>query len=167
MFLVPSSEANTATAMADEKLLAWLRNAHTASQWTASVCSGALVLAAAGLLEGRPATTHWAAQSALAGFGAQACRDRRIVRSGKIWAATGVSAGIDLALAIIHESDGRDRAELIQLLVEYDPQPLVNSGHPSKARPEIMKKAAAEMDRLSRNPRDLYLGTDRVLAAGN
>ena len=155
VFLVPGSEANTATAMADRKLIAWIKQAHATSLWTTSVCSGALVLAAAGVLEGRPATTHWAAQPWLPLFGATPMKNERIVRSDKIWTAAGVSAGLDLALALIVEIAGQEMAEIIQLLVEYDPQPPVDSGHPAKAKPAVMAKAKAEMARLARNPRDL------------
>lgn len=107
LLLVPGSEANTTTAMADGRLIAWLKKAHETSSWTTSVCSGGLVLAAAGILDGRAATTHWAAQSTLKRFGATPMPDARIVRSEKIWTAAGVSAGLDLALALF----GRSRAE--------------------------------------------------------
>ena len=87
LVLVPGSEANTTTAMADRRLIAWLKKAHETSTWTTSVCSGALILAAAGLLEGEQATTHWWAQSSLKRFGAIAMPNDRVVRSGKIWTA--------------------------------------------------------------------------------
>lgn len=154
LFLVPGSEANTLTAMADGKLLAWLRQAHETSAWSTSVCTGSCVLAAAGILEGRPATTHWAAQEYLARFGAEPQRDQRIVRSGKIWTAAGVSAGIDLALALYGEICGQDAAEVAQLMIEYDPQPPYDAGHMSKARPEIAKRALAEVTARAKNPRD-------------
>ncbi|GIF16577.1 DJ-1/PfpI family protein [Actinoplanes teichomyceticus] len=139
--LVPGSGPNTATAMADRRLTDWLRQVHETTAWTTSVCSGALVLAAAGLLDGRPATTHWIAQGALAAFGAQPRRDERIVRSERIITAAGVSAGLDLALWLSGEIAGRDHAEMIQLYIEYDPQPPFDAGHPSKAREEIFDRA--------------------------
>lgn len=154
LFLVPGSEANTLTAMADGKLLDWLRRAHETSTWSTSVCSGACVLAAAGILDGHEATTHWAAHDYLERFGAKPQRDKRIVRSGKIWTAAGVSAGIDLGLALFGEICGRDRAEIAQLLIEYDPEPPFDSGHMSKARPEIAKQAIAEMTERAKNPRN-------------
>jgi transcriptional regulator GlxA family with amidase domain len=123
LILAPGSEANTTTAMADGRLLAWLKRAHETSTMTASVCSGALILAAAGLLEGQRATTHWWAQASLSRFGATAVPDRRIVRSGKIWTAAGVSAGLDLALELFAEIAGREAAEIAQLMIEYDPRP--------------------------------------------
>ncbi len=155
LVLVPGSEANTTTAMADRRLIAWLKKAHETSTWTTSVCSGALILAAAGLLEGEQATTHWWAQSSLKRFGAIAMPNDRIVRSGKIWTAAGVSAGLDLAFALFGEIAGREKAEIAQLMIEYDPQPPFNSGHPNKASDRVRAMAAAELGRLARNPQDL------------
>lgn len=154
--LVPGSSADTATAMADTALIGWLRRVHPTTRYTLSVCSGALVLAAAGLLEGLPATTHWMAQDWLPKFGAKPQREQRIVRAGrKIITAAGVSAGLDLALFVYGELCGRDAAETAQLIIEYDPQPPFDSGHPTKARPEIFARAKKEMGAAARNPRDL------------
>ncbi|MEO1629796.1 MAG: DJ-1/PfpI family protein [Bacteroidota bacterium] len=155
LFLVPGSTADTATAMADRALIEWVRSAHETSTLTLSVCTGALVLAAAGILKGRPATTHWAAQSVLKGFGVDARRDERIVRSGKIITAAGVSAGIDLALDVVMELCGQAHAEVTQLAIEYDPQPPLDAGHPSKASPEIYRTAKQEAFVAARNPRDV------------
>ncbi|MEM7535702.1 MAG: DJ-1/PfpI family protein [Chloroflexota bacterium] len=155
LILVPGSSADTTTMMADGKVLAWLRQAHETSQMTLSVCSGSLILAAAGILKGHPATTHWLAQRGLAAFGAEAKRDERIVRSGKIMTAAGVSAGIDLALSVVEELYGRERAEIIQLLIEYDPQPPVDAGHPSKASKVVYDVAKKEMLASAKNPRDV------------
>jgi transcriptional regulator GlxA family with amidase domain len=162
LLLVPGSEANTASAMADAKLAAWLKQAHQTSTWTTSVCSGALVLAAAGILDGHPATTHWAAQSMLKRFGAMPMRNDRLVRSGKIWTAAGVSAGIDLAFALFGEIASREEAEVAQLIIEYDPQPPFSSGHPSKASEAVLSKAKEEMARLAKNPRD-YISVPKIL----
>lgn len=162
LVLVPGSEANTASAMADGRLLAWLRRAHETSAMTTSVCSGALVLAAAGLLEGQRATTHWWAQPSLSRFGAIAVPDRRVVRSGKIWTAAGVSAGLDLALELFAEIAGQEAAEVAQLMIEYDPRPPFDSGHPSKANAAVREKAAAELSRLARNPRD-FISVPKML----
>jgi transcriptional regulator GlxA family with amidase domain len=112
-------------------------------------------LAAAGLLEGKQATTHWWAQSSLKRFGAIAMPDSRLVRSGKIWTAAGVSSGLDLALALVGEIAGRERAEVAQLMIEYDPQPPFHAGHPSKASERVRELAAAELARLARNPQDI------------
>jgi transcriptional regulator GlxA family with amidase domain len=153
--LVPGSEANTITAMADGRLLQWLVKVHQTSRYTLSVCSGALILAAAGILKGHPATTHWIAQDALLQFGAEPQRGKRIVQSGKIVTAAGVSAGIDLALFVVGELCGRQRAEMVQLLLEYDPQPPFQSGHPSKASKDVFEATRKEMLERARNPRDL------------
>lgn len=154
ILLVPGSTANTATAMADKELIAWLKHAHKSTRLTLSVCSGALILAAAGILEGHEATTHWIAQSALKTFGAIPQKNARIVRSGKIVTAAGVSSGIDLALSIVKEVCSQERAEIVQLLIEYDPAPPVDSGHPSKASSSVLKAAKAEMIRDAKNIRD-------------
>jgi transcriptional regulator GlxA family with amidase domain len=131
--------------MADGQLLQWLNRVHQTSHFTLSVCSGALILAAAGILKGHPATTHWIAQSMLPSFGAEPQPNKRIVKSGKIVTAAGVSAGIDLALFMVGEICGRERAEIIQLLIEYDPQPPFQSGHPAKASKAVFEAARAEM----------------------
>lgn len=152
--LVPGSSTATATAMADEALVGWLRQVHETSTWTTSVCSGALVLAAAGLLAGRPATTHWMVQPVLAQFGAEPRPQERVVRSGKIATAAGVSAGIDLALWLAGELAGRERAEMIQLAIEYDPQPPFDAGHPSKASAELREKVQEDFLRLIREAKE-------------
>ena len=110
---------------------------------------------AVGMLEGEEATTHWWAQSSLARFGTIARPDSRVVRSGKIWTAAGVSAGLDLALTLVDEIAGREAAEVAQLMIEYDPQPPFNSGAPNKASERVRQMAAAELARLAKNPRDL------------
>ena len=152
--LVPGSSADTTTAMADKELTNWLKQVHKTTQLTLSVCSGALVLAAAGILDGHPATTHWLAQGALKAFGSESRKNERIVKSGKIMTAAGVSAGIDLALAVVKELYGQERAEIIQLLIEYDPMPPVDSGHPSKASKEVYSTAKKEMLHEAKNPRN-------------
>ena len=155
LILVPGSEATTTTAMADGALIAWLKQAHATSRWTTSVCSGALVLAAAGILEGLPATTHWWAQPSLARFGATPSPGDRTVRADKVWTAAGVSAGIDLALALAAEIAGREQAEIAQLRIEYDPRPPFDAGHPDKASDDVRAKAAAALARDARNSQDL------------
>ncbi|MEN0066206.1 MAG: DJ-1/PfpI family protein [Myxococcota bacterium] len=155
LVIVPGSTADTPTVMADGALLEWLRAVHPNTRFTTSVCSGAMILAAAGLLEGHRATTHWAAMPMLQRFGAQAERDERVVQSGKIWTAAGVSAGIDLALRLVEALEGQDEAEIAQLLIEYDPQPPFDAGHLSRARPEIRKVAQRRLAAAGTNPRAL------------
>ncbi len=123
----------TMSTAADEGVLTWLRQAHQTTTWTASVCSGSLILGAAGILRGKNATCHWAGQRVLSTFGANAQRDKRIVRDGKVVTAAGVSAGLDLGLWLVGEIAGRPRAEATQLCIEYDPQPPFDTGHMSKA----------------------------------
>ncbi|MBJ8339396.1 DJ-1/PfpI family protein [Antrihabitans sp. YC3-6] len=140
--LVGGSATDTMTAAADARLLDWLRGVHRTTTWTLSVCSGSAILAAAGILDGRPATSHWAALPILRTFGAKPVGSQRIVQDGKIVTAAGVSAGIDLALWLVGEIEGQARAEAIQLLIEYDPQPPFDSGHLSKASPKTKALAA-------------------------
>jgi transcriptional regulator GlxA family with amidase domain len=125
----------------DEKLLDWVRRAHETTTWTASVCSGSVILAAAGLLDGRRATSHWMALPTLKTFGVTPVGDERVVVDGRIITGAGVSAGIDLGLFLAGELGGEARAKAIQLVIEYDPQPPFDSGHLSKA--SVATKAAA------------------------
>jgi transcriptional regulator GlxA family with amidase domain len=125
----------------DEKLLAWVRKVNQSATWTASVCSGSVILAAAGLLEGKRATSHWLAVPTLKAFGVTPVSDERIVHEGSIVTCAGVSAGIDLGLWLAGEIGGEGTAKAIQLGIEYDPQPPFDSGHMSKA--SMATKAAA------------------------
>src|SRR5579875_675124 len=131
IILVPGGMTSVEHAR-DEKLLAWLRHAHQSATWTASVCSGSIILAAAGLLKGKRATSHWMALSALKALGAIPIDDERIVHEGDIVTGAGVSAGIDLGLWLAGQISGDARAKVIQLSMEYDPQPPFDSGHMSK-----------------------------------
>ncbi|WP_291843656.1 DJ-1/PfpI family protein [Maricaulis sp.] len=119
-------------AMEDAAILAFLRHQAKDAQFITSVCTGAFVLGAAGLLEGHKATTHWRYHPALARFGAEPVRER-VVRDGKLFTGGGVTAGIDFALTIVKEVCGDGLAEAIQLGLEYDPHPPVDSGSPEKA----------------------------------
>ncbi|MFE3225260.1 DJ-1/PfpI family protein [Nocardia sp. NPDC059228] len=153
LVLVGGSEAATTEAMANRELIEWLRAVHPNTQWTTSVCSGALILAAADILRGHPATTHWAAQPALAAFGAESRPHDRIVHSGKIVTAAGVSAGIDLGLWLVGRIAGEQVAQMTQLCIEYDPHPPFDTGHPDKAPADIMRKARLEMTKRATTPR--------------
>jgi transcriptional regulator GlxA family with amidase domain len=155
LVLVPGSSCATATMMADRDVLAWLRAVHPHTRLTTSVCSGSLILAAAGLLEGCAATSHWAALPLLGQFGCEARPNDRIVRAGKIWTAAGVSAGIDLALALVAELAGDERARIVQLMLEYDPRPPFDAGHMSKASEATRLAARREMARMAASPREL------------
>lgn len=133
MILVGGSGSTTAITARNEELLAWLRGAHEAAAWTVSVCTGSIILGSAGLLEGRPATTHWMAMPLLEGLGALPVADERVVRSGKIVTGAGVSAGIDVALWVVGQVSGDETARAAQLMIEYDPQPPYDSGSVQKA----------------------------------
>ncbi|HLZ68372.1 MAG TPA: DJ-1/PfpI family protein [Dehalococcoidia bacterium] len=133
----------TRPLMHDPGLLEWIRGVHRSTQWTTSVCTGALLLAAAGLLEGLEATTHWLERETLARYGARPVA-RRVVRQGKIITAAGVSSGIDMALTLANEIAGAETAQAIQLAIEYDPQPPFDAGSPEKAPPAIVQAARAK-----------------------
>ena len=126
----------------DAKVLAWLRAVHQTSRWTTSVCTGSLVLAAAGILDGVEATTHWSSMAELAALGAVPVRERVAVR-GKIVTAAGVSAGIDMALRLAALEAGDQVAMAIQLILEYDPQPPFDAGSPDKAPADVMEMVEA------------------------
>ncbi|MCW2992404.1 MAG: glutamine amidotransferase [Solirubrobacterales bacterium] len=130
----------TRPLLADEEMLGWVRRAHETSTWTTSVCTGSLVLAAAGLIDGLDATTHWAAKDELERLGARYV-EQRVVQHGKIVMGAGVSAGIDMALTLAAQIAGDDVAQAIQLYIEYDPQPPFDSGSPSKASASVMALA--------------------------
>lgn len=127
----------TRAAMRDETLLAWVRRIHATTRYTTSVCTGSLVLGAAGLLTGLDATTHWAQTKLLESTGAR-YTEQRVVQQGKIVTAAGVSSGIDMALTLAAQIAGDDVAKSIQLTIEYDPQPPFDAGSPAKAGPAIV-----------------------------
>lgn len=139
--LVPGGPG-TRSLLDDAELLGWLRVAHASSRWTTAVCTGSLILAAAGLLEARRATTHWRSLDQLRSLGAESVSER-VVRSGKVITSAGVSAGIDMALILARELASDDVAQAIQLLIEYDPEPPFNAGSPKKASPAVVAAAEA------------------------
>jgi putative intracellular protease/amidase len=135
--LVPGGPGEVATR-AGSPALDWLRSVHETSTWTTSVCTGSLILAAAGLLDGKRATGHWLAMDKLRELGADALSER-VVFDGKFVSAAGVSAGIDMALALAARIAGDSVAQAIQLGIEYDPQPPFDAGSPQKAPAEIVE----------------------------
>ncbi|MBO9056852.1 DJ-1/PfpI family protein [Curtobacterium flaccumfaciens pv. flaccumfaciens] len=138
-------------AMLDPDVVAFVRRQAEHATWITSVCTGAFVLGAAGLLAGRRATTHWASKPMLEAFGAQPV-DARIARDGAVVTAAGVSAGIDMALWLAAELAGRPAAEAIQLQIEYDPQPPFDHGSAERADAVVVTRAraAAEESRGAR-----------------
>jgi len=134
--LVPGGPGQV-QAEQDGALLEWLREVDRTSTWTTSVCTGALVLGAAGLLEGKRATTYWLAVEQLAAHGAIPVADERVVVDGKVMTAAGVSSGIDMALTLAARLGGDDLARTLQLGIEYDPQPPFDAGSAAKAPAHI------------------------------
>lgn len=135
--LVPGGEGNR-PLLGDERLLAWLREFDAGSRWTTSVCTGSLVLGAAGLLEGKRATSNWLFLDRLAEYGAEAVGGR-YVEDGKLITAAGVTAGIDMALHLVSREAGPEVAQAVQLGLEYDPDPPFDSGSPEKAPGPIVE----------------------------
>lgn len=140
--VVPGGPGQT-PQMDNGVLLDWLRAADATSTWTTSVCTGSLLLAAAGLLRGRRATSHWLALDALNRFGARPVPER-VVFDGKYVTAAGVSSGIDMGLALLGRIAGDEHAQAVQLLTEYDPQPPYDAGSPHKAPAHLVEKFRAE-----------------------
>ena len=146
ILLVPGGDASG--PIQDQEVLDWIRRIDRTTKWTTSVCVGSLILGAAGLLKGVPATSHWNTLQDLRHFGAQPV-EQRFVRHGKIMTAAGVSAGIDMALQLVAIEYGEDVAKSVQLLIEYDPQPPFDCGSTAKA-------STATIDRARQMLRDMY-----------
>lgn len=136
VLLIPGGPGQSAQ-MSDGPLRAWLIEADKTSTWTTSVCTGALILAAAGLLDGRQATTYWPAMNELASLGAKPVQDRYVF-DGKYVTSAGVSAGIDMALALAARLTDEETAQAIQLAIEYAPNPPYNAGSPATAPPQLV-----------------------------
>jgi transcriptional regulator GlxA family with amidase domain len=136
ILLVPGGKGNR-PLLEDEEVLGWVRRLDGHSTWTTSVCTGSLVLGAAGLLQGHRSTGHWLYLEKLREYGAEPLRERW-VEDGKLLTAAGVSAGIDMALHLVGREAGPKVAEAVQLGIEYDPQPPFDAGSPEKAPAEII-----------------------------
>jgi putative intracellular protease/amidase len=139
--LVPGGPGQAAL-MDDGPVHEWLRAAHHTSTWTTSVCTGSLILAAAGLLDGKRATSNWQALGELGALGAEVVPER-VVFDGKLVTSAGVSAGIDMALLLVQRIAGDELAQAIQLGIEYDPQPPFDAGSPEKAPAAIVEAVRA------------------------
>ena len=142
ILLVPGTPHPKAV-MGDEVVLEWIRHIDSTTQWTTSVCTGALGLGAAGLLQGKRATTHWLALETLRMFGAEPT-GQRVVEDGKVITAAGVSAGIDMALTLASKLYDDETAQRIQLVIEYDPEPPFHAGSPDKASPQMVEALREE-----------------------
>ena len=130
--------------MTDEATLAFLRRQASDARFVTSVCTGALVLGAAGLLVGRRATTHWAAHDLLSAFGAIPTHGR-VVRDGNVITGGGITAGIDFALTVVAELAGREAAEAVQLHLEYAPAPPFEAGDPATAPADVLAQVRARL----------------------
>jgi transcriptional regulator GlxA family with amidase domain len=133
--------------MESKAFLSELRRLAARAQFVTSVCTGSLLLAAAGLLSGKRAACHWAWRELLTDFGVTP-DPARIVRDGNVITGGGVTAGIDMALAVMAQIAGVDYAETVQLAMEYAPEPPFDSGRPERARPQILAAALARLDAI-------------------
>lgn len=147
---VPGGTLGTLRAMQDKETLDFLRTRGQKARWVTSVCTGSLVLAAAGLLEGYQATSHWVVRDLLSEFGAHPVNQRVVVDRNRITGA-GVTAGLDCGLEIVARLRGNTYAEGVQLLSEYDPQPTLNAGTPEKSSPETVGMMRAMFDGFVEN----------------
>lgn len=134
----------TAQAMLDEAFVAQIRRLAADATYVTSVCTGSLLLGAAGLLEGKRAATHWAWRDFLKPFGAIVSEDR-VVRDGNVFTGGGVTAGIDLALTVVAEIAGEDHAKGLQLGLEYAPAPPFACGRPELAPPQVLEAVLKRM----------------------
>lgn len=149
ILVVPGGVVGSLAATKNGALIDWVRQAHSTAQWTLSVCTGSLILGAAGLLKGLTATTHWAARERLSRYGATYVAER-YVRHSKLITAAGVSAGIDLALYVTGEIAGEARAQAAQLIIEYDPHPPYHAGSMLLASPETIALAQHSLHKAAR-----------------
>jgi len=143
LLCVPGGPGQTA-AMRDAAFLAELRRLGEGARWVTSVCSGSLLLGAAGLIRGRRAASHWATRDLLRVFGAEPVAER-VVRDGNLVTGGGVTAGIDFALTVAAEIAGRPTAEAIQLMLEYAPAPPFDAGDPRTAPPEVLEAVSGRV----------------------
>jgi len=145
ILVVPGGKGSRALE-SDPATLAWIRKVHATTQWTVSVCTGSMIFAAAGLLEGKEATTHWSRLQELAEHGATPVTERYVFAGDRLAIAAGVSAGIDLGLALIGRIGGEDLARAIQLGVEYDPQPPFDGGSVAKTSEPVLAIVGEALD---------------------
>jgi putative intracellular protease/amidase len=138
--LVVPGGFGTRALLGPNPLLEWIRAVHETTRWTTSVCTGSLLLGAAGVLRGLEATTHWLSLEQLRDFGARPTA-RRVVEQGKVITAAGVSAGIDMALVLAARIAGDEVAQGLQLGIEYDPRPPFSAGSPETAPPHVVAMA--------------------------
>jgi len=151
VLIVPGGPGDEAVRT-DARQLDWIRALHATTTWTTSVCTGSLILGAAGLLRGLPATTYWARLETLREYGAEPTLER-VVEAGRIVTAAGVSSGIDMALRLVQRMAGDDVAQAIQLGIEYDPQPPFDAGSPAKAPAHVVAMVRQVIETLGESRR--------------
>ena len=147
ILFVPGGDVGTLRAMQDPKLIAWVADRARRAKLVASVCTGSMILGQAGLLRGKRATSHWATHALLKDFGAIPV-DRRVVWDGKLVTGAGVSAGLDLGLAVVAKLRDKTYAQGVQLMAEYAPQPPLNAGTPKTAPPAVHQMMDSMFDAL-------------------
>lgn len=146
ILVIPGSPIGFMNEMNKENVIKWIREVDKFTKWTTSVCTGSIILASAGLLSGLKATSHWKPINLLSEFDAIPTRER-IVEQGKYITAAGVSAGIDMALYLSNKIVGEIETKAIQLIIEYDPQPMFNYGNYSLADEKVLKIADKKLNR--------------------
>lgn len=144
ILIIPGSAITFVREMRNKKVLNWIKEIDKTTQWTTSVCSGSIILAATGLLNGLKATSHWKPINLLKDFGVEPIRER-FIEQGKYITAAGVSAGIDMALYLSNKIVGEKETKAIQLVIEYDPSPIYDSGNYTKASEEVIKMAEIKL----------------------
>lgn len=154
LLLVPGGYG-TLEAMADAHLLQHMQRLAAGARYLVSVCTGSLLLGAAGLLRGRRAACHWAWRELLAAYPEVTPDAARIVRDGRVWSGGGVTAGIDVALAALAEIAGAEFAQSVQLAIEYAPAPPFDAGRPENAPPEVLQRMQQRLQAM---------GADRAAA---
>jgi putative intracellular protease/amidase len=146
VLLIPGSNIAFVREMKNKNVLNWIEEMDKTTKWTVSVCTGSLILAATGLLNGLEATSHWKPIHLLKDYGVTPKRER-IVEQGKYITSAGVSSGIDMALYLADRIAGETEAKVIQLRIEYDPHPIYDSGNYLKASEEVIKIAEKKMEK--------------------
>lgn len=155
VLLVPGSTIAFVREMKDERVLNWIKAMNETTQKTVTVCTGSIILAATGLLEGKKATSHWKPIDLLSEFGAIPTR-RRIVEQGKFITSAGVSAGIDMALYLASQLRDEEEAKVAQLAIEYAPHPLFQSGDYLMADKTIIQRAEKRLERDAKKDFSLW-----------
>ena len=162
---VPGGRGTTDNAIGDEAFLNELRRLAATARFVTSVCTGALLLGAAGLLRGKRAATHWAWRELLVPFGAIPDA-ARVVRDGNVITGGGVTAGIDFALSVVAELSGPEIAQAIQLQIEYAPEPPFDAGVPETAPPAILSRVRERIAAMAAKRRGAVEAAAARLAAG-